>query len=292
MSGYKDGYWWSADGLRLHYRDYSADEDHAARPAIVCLPGLTRNARDFETLAERLAGQWRVICPEMRGRAESAYSKDAMTYVPITYMQDLERLFTDLDLRHMAIIGTSLGGIIAMLLAATRPDRLAGVLLNDIGPDLEEAGLNRIRTTVGAGSAQPTWVHAARALADTQGMIYPDYALEDWLAMAKRLYRLTSAGRVVLDYDPRISEPLRVQGGEAGVDLWPTLQAFRGVPTLIVRGEISDLMSAATAERMLSIIGETAELVTVPRVGHAPTLDEPIVVAEIDRWLERVLARG
>ncbi|MDQ4419935.1 alpha/beta hydrolase [Sphingobium sp. DEHP117] len=292
MARYEDKYWWSNDGLRLHYRDYPADAENDGRPALLCLPGLTRNARDFEALADRLAGAWRVICPEMRGRAESAYAKDPMTYVPLTYVQDLERLLTDLALKRFVAIGTSLGGILTMIMAPTHRDRLAGAVLNDIGPTIEKAGLERIRAYVGSGGGYPTWVHAARALAENQGAIYPEYSLEQWLAMAKRLYRLNSHGRVVLDYDQRIAEPLKVPGNEAGVDMWPVLAAFQDIPCLFLRGKLSDLMSAETACRMLEAVGNSAELVTVPGVGHAPTLDEPEAVAAIDRLLERVLARG
>lgn len=284
MADYSDGYWWSNDGLRLHYRDYAGTEE---LPPLVCLPGLTRNARDFEPLAAQVAGRRRMICPDLRGRAESAYAKDAMSYVPLTYLHDLERLFLDLALTKFVAVGTSLGGIITMLISATRPDRLAGALLNDIGPVIEPAGLERIRGYVGQGSTQQTWVHAARALAEANADVYPDYALEDWLAMAKRLYRLNSSGRIVLDYDMRIAEPLRVPGGEAGVDLWPSLAGLKAVPTLIVRGERSDILSAPTAERMLGEIGLGAELVTVKRVGHAPVLSEPDAVAGIERLLER-----
>lgn len=291
MARYEDKYWWSNDGLRLHYREYPADAAHADRPALLCLPGLTRNARDYAALAERYAGQWRVICPEMRGRAESAYAKDPMTYVPLTYVQDLERLLTDLALKKFVAVGTSLGGIMTMIMAPTHKDRLAGALLNDIGPTIEKAGLDRIRAYVGAGGGHQTWVHAARALAESQADVYPGYDLEDWLAMAKRLYRLNSHGRIVLDYDQRIAEPLKVPGNEAGVDMWPVLSAFRAMPSLILRGELSDIMSAATAQRMLGEMGAGAELVTVPGVGHAPTLNEPEAVAATDRLLERVLAR-
>lgn len=284
MADYKDGYWWSNDGLRLHYRDYAGPSD---RPPILCFHGLTRNARDFEAVANRLAGKWRVICPEMRGRAESAYSKDPMTYVPLTYLQDIERLFVDLAISRFVAFGTSLGGIITMLLAATRPGRIAGALLNDVGPALEKAGLDRIKGYVGTGGSYPTWIHAARGLAESNGEVYPAYRLEDWLGMAKRLYRLTSGGRIVLDYDMRIAEPLRLPGGEAGVDLWPTLDALKEVPVLLVRGALSDLFSERTALQMLEKLNHGA-LVTVPRVGHAPTLDEPEAVAGIDGLLERV----
>ncbi|BBF70994.1 MULTISPECIES: alpha/beta fold hydrolase [Sphingomonas] len=287
MSGYSDGYWWSPDGLRLHYRDYAGGDD--GRPPLLCLPGLTRNARDFEPLAGRLAGEWRLICPDMRGRAESAYAKDAMTYVPLTYLQDISRLLADLAITRFVAVGTSLGGVITMLIAATHKEWLAGALLNDVGPVLDEGGLARIRSYVGVGQSHPTWVHAARALAEANGDVYPGYDLEQWLAMAKRLYRLNSGGRVVLDYDMKIAEPIRAMGSEAGVDMWPVMQAFRGIPTLLLRGERSDLLSAATAQRMVEGIGDSAELTTVPDVGHAPGLDEPESVAAIDRLLDRVL---
>lgn len=289
MASYSDGFWWSNDGLRLHYRDYAGPSD---RPALLCLPGLTRNARDFEPLAAKLAGRWRLICPDLRGRAESAYAKDPMSYVPLTYVHDLERLLTDLNLTRFVAVGTSLGGIITMLMAATRADRLAGAVLNDIGPTIEPAGLDRIRGYVGAGGGHATWVHAARAVEDANREAYPDYDLEQWLAMAKRLYRVSSSGRIVLDYDMRIAEPLRVPGGEAGVDLWPAMAGFRNCPTLILRGERSDILSATTATRMAQDIGGMAEHVAVPRVGHAPLLDEPASIAAVERLLERVRAHG
>lgn len=287
MTGYSDGYWWSPDGLRLHYRDYAGGGD--GRPPLLCLPGLTRNARDFEPLAARLVGDWRLICPDMRGRAESAYARDAMSYVPLTYLQDISRLLADLAITRFVAIGTSLGGIITMLIAATHREWLAGAVLNDVGPTLDEGGLDRIRSYVGVGQSHPTWVHAARALQDANGDVYPDYSLEQWIAMAKRLYRLNNGGRVVLDYDMKIAEPIRAMGSESGVDMWPVMQAFRGIPTLLLRGERSDLLNTATAQRMVADIGEGAELTTVAGVGHAPVLDEPESAAAIDRLLARVL---
>ena len=287
MTSFSDGYWWSPDGLRLHYRDYGGGED--GRPPLLCLPGLTRNARDFEPLASRFAGEWRLICPNMRGRSESAQAKDPMTYVPLTYLQDISRLLADLAITRFVAIGTSLGGLITMLIAATHREWLAGALLNDVGPKLEQAGLDRIRTYVGVGQSHQSWVQAARALEEANRDIYPRYGLEQWLAMAKRLYRLNSGGRVVLDYDMRIAEPLRLSGGDAGVDLWPVMSSFHDIPCLILRGEGSDLLSATTAQRMLVEMGPRTELVTVSDVGHAPLLDEPEASAGIDRLLARVL---
>lgn len=281
---YTDGFWWSNDGLRLHYRDYAGPAD---KPPILCFPGLTRNARDYEALASRLAGDWRVLAIEFRGRGESAYAKDPLSYVPLTYLQDIEALLAEAGIGDFVAMGTSLGGIVTMLLAATGPGRLAGVVLNDVGPELDIKGLARIRSYVGKSVWYPTWMHAARAVAEGNGDVYPEYGIEDWLAMAKRLYRVNSSGRIVLDYDMKIAEPFRVPGGEAGPDMWPTIDALAGKPVLVVRGERSDILGADVAARMVTRLPE-AELVTVPGVGHAPTLEEPEAVAGVLRLLGRV----
>jgi pimeloyl-ACP methyl ester carboxylesterase len=286
MAAYENCYWSSEDGLRLHYRDYAGSAD---RPPIICLPGLTRNARDYAALAERLAGEWRVIAVDFRGRGESAYAKDPMSYVPLTYVQDVATLIAELGLDRYIACGTSLGGIVAMLLAGASPGRVVGALLNDVGPELDPAGLGRIRGYVGKASSWPTWMHAARAVAENNADVYPHWTITDWLAMAKRIYRLNSSGRIVLDYDMKIAEPFRVPGNEAGPDMWRAFEAFRKVPTLIVRGARSDVLAPATAARMLAALDD-AELVTVPDVGHTPTLDEPEAVAGTDRLLARVKA--
>lgn len=286
MATYSDGYWWSNDNLRLHYRDYAGAAD---RPVILCVPGLTRNARDFEGVADRLAGRHRVICIDLRGRGESAYAKDPMSYVPLTYAQDLDRLIVELALDRLIVFGTSLGGIVAMLLAATHRERLAGVLLNDVGPVIEPAGLDRIRSYVGRSPAWPTWVHAARAIGELNRDVYPDYGLEQWLRMAKQLYRLNPQGRIVPDYDAKIAEPFRAPGGEAGVDLWPALDAMAEVPMLIVRGERSDVLGTGTLAQMKKRLGNARSTI-VPGVGHTPTLDEPVAVRAIDRFLAGITA--
>lgn len=287
MVEWSDGYWVSNDGLKLHYRDYAGD---ASRPPIICIPGLTRNARDFEGVAARLAGQWRVLCVELRGRGGSEAAKDPMTYMPVTYLQDVEALIAELKLERFILFGTSLGGLITMLLAASGKDRIAGALLNDIGPVIETRGLDRIRSYVGRSQNWPTWLHAARAIAEAQGDRYPDWGLDEWLTYAKRLCRLTSAGRIVFDYDMRIAEPFKLPQGEAGFDLWPAFRALDGIPSLIVHGELSDVLSAEGVTKMTDAIG-SMESATVPRVGHAPTLDEPAAQKAIDKLLKRVSAR-
>ena len=286
MPPYENRYWWSNDGLRLHYRDYPGPAD---RPPILCLPGLTRNARDYHDLARRLSPDWRVIAIDLRGRGDSGYAKDPMSYVPLTYVQDVEALLSELDVARYVAFGTSLGGIVAMLLAGTAREKLAGLVLNDVGPEISPEGLSRIRSYVGKSNTWPTWLHAARAVAEANESVYPDFQLEDWLAMAKRLYRLNSAGRIVLDYDMKIAEPFRVPGNEAGPDMWRALDGLKTVPTLLVRGATSDVLAANVAERMAGVL-EQGDLLTIPDTGHAPTLDEPEAIAAIDRLLARIAA--
>ncbi len=283
MAEFRDIYWWSSDGLRLHARDYPGAAD---APPVLCLPGLTRNARDFAEVARTIAPARRVIAVEFRGRGESAYAKDPMSYVPLTYAQDVVALLDDQKIDRFVTIGTSLGGIVTMLLAGLVPGRLAGALLNDVGPEIEPAGLARIRGYVGKPSTWPTWMHAARGVQESNAGAYPDWGIEQWLAMAKRLYRLNSAGRIVLDYDMKIAEPFRLPGNEAGPDMWRALAALAGVPVLVVRGALSDILSARTAERMVATLPDAA-LVTVPGVGHAPMLDEPAVQPALQHWLAR-----
>lgn len=275
MADFEDRYWESADGLRLHYRDYPASgRGPATKAPLICLAGLTRNARDFEPVAELIGGKRRMIAIDFRGRGESGYAKDPMSYVPLTYMQDVDLLLRELDLKGFVLLGTSLGGLVSMLLAATWAKAVKGVILNDVGPEIGAKGLERIRSYVGQGRSFETWMHAARATAEAQGDIYPDYSIDDWLRMAKRTCKLGSNGRISLDYDMKISEPFRLPGGEAGVDLWPAFDALADTPLLVLRGEKSDILEKAGATKMLKK-HKGAKLVTVPGVGHAPSLDEP-----------------
>lgn len=284
MTEYSDCNWTSRDGLALHYRDYPGGDD---RPPVICLPGLTRNCRDFENLAGRLAGQWRVICPEMRGRGDSAYAKDSATYNPMQYVEDITALLEEAGVARFVAIGTSLGGLMTMIMAMTAPERIAGAVLNDIGPVLDPAGLARIKGYVGLGRSFPTWMHAARGLEESQAVAYPDYEISDWLTMAKRLLVLSSNDRIVFDYDMKIAEPLAAMDADAEADLWPGIDGLAGKPVLLVRGELSDILSPVTLDAMRRRLPE-AEAVTVPRTGHAPTLDEPEAVAAIERLLARV----
>jgi len=284
MSQFEDRHWSSRDGLRLHYRAYG--QPGSGRAPVLCLPGLTRNARDFEDLAPRLAQTREVLCIDLRGRGDSAWAKESATYMPLQYVEDVEALIEDAGLARFAVVGTSLGGLLAMLLALRQPGHLVGAVLGDIGPVIEAEGLARIRDYVGSGRSFPTWMHAARALSETHGHAFPDFAVTDWVRMAKRMMTLGQNGRIVFDYDMKIAEPFAQPGGEAGVDLWPAFDALAAHPLLVLRGECSDILSAETAALMAER-KPGVELVTLPGRGHAPTLDEPAAVAAIERLLAR-----
>jgi pimeloyl-ACP methyl ester carboxylesterase len=210
-----------------------------------------------------------------------------MTYVPVTYAQDMDVLLRELDLKKFVLCGTSLGGIVSMLLAPQWKDRIAGVILNDVGPEIGKAGAERIRGYVGQGRSFETWMHAARAMAEAQGDVYPDYRLEEWLRFAKRTCKLSSNGRIVFDYDMKISEPFKLPGGEAGVDLWPLFNLLEDVPVLVLRGENSDILEKTTATKMVKK-AKQASLVTVKGVGHAPSLDEPEAQSAIVEFLKSI----
>lgn len=284
MTDYTDGHWQSRDGLKLHFRDYPGRTD---RPPVICLHGLTRNARDSENLARHLMGEWRVLSPEMRGRGDSAYARESASYNPVQYVDDLGQLLEQEGIERFVAIGTSLGGLMTMITAMVTPERIAGAVLNDIGPVLDPAGIARIADYVGKGASFPTWMHAARAVAETQGSAFPDYETADWLAMAKRTMTVSGNGRIVFDYDMKIAEPFAAMGEGPQADLWPGLEALAGKPVLFVRGELSDLLTPETLGEMQRRLPE-AQTVTIPRVGHAPTLDEPEARAAIDALLARI----
>lgn len=285
-TAWRDHGWWSADGVRLHARIYEPRRPTKA-PPVLCLPGLTRNARDFADLASLLAARRTVIAVDFRGRGDSGYAKDPMTYVPLTYVQDVTALLDEMRIERFVSIGTSLGGLVTMLLAAMHPGRVAGAILNDVGPQIEAAGLERIGGYVGQTASFPTWVHAARSIALANGDVYPDWSLEQWLVLAKRTHRLTPEGRIVLDYDGNIAQPMKTAPSAAGGDLWPAFAALKSTPLLVLRGALSDILSTRTARRMVERC-DNARLVTVPRVGHAPTLDEPEAMEAISQLVASV----
>ncbi|NNK45782.1 MAG: alpha/beta hydrolase [Altererythrobacter sp.] len=284
-ASYTDEYWTSPDGLKLYYRDYAGPSD---KPPVLCLHGLTRNSRDFAPLAETLVGDWRVIVPEMRGRGNSEYANDTSTYNPPTYIKDVEALLAELGIEKFVAIGTSMGGLMTMLMAAKDPSRIVAAVLNDIGPEIDPSGVAHIAGYVGQGRSFDTWMHAANSLRETHGASFPDYSIDTWLEMAKRTMVLGQNGRLALDYDMGIADPFKSANEAPQPDLWPAFKAFSDTPTLLLRGELSNLLTEQTQSRMAREHGNLRS-VTVPRVGHAPMLDEPESLAAIQALLADIV---
>lgn len=283
---YQDKSWTSADGLTLYFRDYAGPQG-CDGPPVLCMHGLTRNSRDFAELAQHIAKTRRVIVPEMRGRGQSDYAPDSSTYNPAQYVADVELLLKQEGIDRFISIGTSMGGLMTMMLAAAKPGRLVAVVMNDIGPQIETAGLDRIGGYVGQGRSYPTWIHAARSMASVHGEAFPGYDLEAWIEMAKRTMVVSQNGRVSYDYDMAIAEPFKQPGNAAPADLWPAFDALKGVPMVLVRGALSDLLSPQTVAEM-GKRNPAMTQVTVPNVGHAPMLNEPEALSAIEALLATV----
>ncbi|WP_395621862.1 alpha/beta fold hydrolase [Sphingomonas daechungensis] len=279
-----DKFWTSRDGLKLHYRDYDGPSD---RPPLLMLHGLTRNSRDFEDLAERYAGDWRVIAVDFRGRGRSAYDPNSANYHPPVYAMDILQLLDELGIDRAVFMGTSLGGLVTMIIATIAPQRMAGVLLNDVGPELNLTGIDRIKSYVGKPVVFAEWADAVAELRSRHQSVLPGYTDEQWDRYSRRVLRKTDRG-IEFDYDMRIAEPFEAANSGETPDIWPFYRALAGRPVLVLRGEHSDLLTDSALQRMAKEIPDV-EAVTVAGVGHAPDLDEPEAVSAIDRLLERVL---
>ena len=279
MNG-RDAFITVADGLKLHYRDYDGAADKAP---LLCLHGLTRNERDFAEFAARYAPGRRVIALDFRGRGGSDYDPQPMRYLPLTYAGDVIELLDQLGIPQAVFVGTSLGGLVTMLLAVMAPQRILASILNDVGPQLNEGGLDRIRTYVGKQMRFATWDDAAALLADYNKHIPASFSNEDWVAAARRLCS-EKDGEVVFDYDPAIAVPFEAVGPTPQVDMWPLFTALGQKPLLVFRGELSDVLSAEALGKMQAAV-PTMRGVTVAGVGHAPMLDEADAVPAIDAFL-------
>ena len=281
---YEDRYFVVRDGLKLHYRDYPGATD---RPPILCLHGLTRNARDFADFAERHSPAFRVIVLEFRGRAESDYDPLPMSYTPLTYAADVLELLDQLGIDQAIFVGTSLGGLVTMAVAAMQPQRIAAAILNDVGPALTPVGLERIQSYVGNDTRFRTWDEAAAAIKANQGSAFPNHNHDDWLAMVRRNCREDN-GEIRFDYDMAIIIPFEA-APTPKIDMWPLFRALGEKPLLVVRGEISDLLSAESLAKMHDAVPDMKS-VTVPQTGHAPMLDEPEAEEAIDDFLSAVVS--
>lgn len=270
------------DGIEIFVRDMPAQGPEIG-PPVLCLHGLTRNSKDFEIIQPRIAaGGRRALSLDVRGRGRSSRDPQPLRYAIPTYVGDVLAVLDALNLPQVATIGTSMGGVISMGLAAAASDRLERVVLNDIGPELDPEGLARIAGYVGKVSPAGSWEEAADRVWSINAVAFPDAPPSFWMAMARRTWREEGPGRFLPDYDPEIAAPFRE--APVPVDLWPLFDALAKRPVLTVRGAISDLLAPEGVARMKAR-APAMLTVEVPRVGHAPMLDEPQAWTAIREFL-------
>jgi pimeloyl-ACP methyl ester carboxylesterase len=280
----------TVDGLALYARDYSPLLPETGLP-VICLHGLTRNSRDFETVAPRIAALGRrVVAPDMRGRGKSANDPDPAHYVPAVYAQDVLKLMDALSIERAVFVGTSMGGLITMLLATMAPGRIVASVLNDVGPKLNAAGLARIATYVGRTQPVTSWEEAAEAVRAVNGSAFPE-RLDDeayWLSCARRTFHQREDGLLETDYDPHIALAFADFDEDAPApDLSPLFSVLAQKPMLVVRGALSDILGEEGLEAMRGLKSDL-ETVTVSNIGHAPVLDEPEAWDAVLDFLARV----
>jgi pimeloyl-ACP methyl ester carboxylesterase len=278
-----DYFYNSADGLRLYCGLHAAQRSGGV--PVLCLPGLTRNSRDFVTLAAHLSERHDVITADLRGRGRSAWDTDPTHYQLPTYVQDMWALLQSRSVSRVVVVGTSLGGLMGMVMAAMKPELIAGVVLNDAGPEIDPAGLRRIAGYAGKLPSVSSWAEAAAQAKSVYGLALPGLTDAEWLEYAHRGYRENAAGVPIPDMDPRIGEAFK-NPATAAMDLWPLYAQIKGVPLLVIRGALSDLLSAATVVRMAREKPDLQQI-TVANRGHTPLLNEPECLAAIDAFLAR-----
>jgi pimeloyl-ACP methyl ester carboxylesterase len=276
------------DGLRLHARCYG----RRSAPAlpVVCLPGLARTAADFEQLAQVLSSHAerprRVIALDYRGRGQSEYDRDPANYNFQVELADVLAVVAALDAAHAIFVGTSRGGILAMLLAAVRPSAIAGVVLNDIGPVIEPKGLIRIKGYVGKLPQPRSFEEGAEILRRLFDAQFPKLGPADWLASAHRTFRQEN-GALVPTYDVKLAKTLEgVDFEKPFLPLWKEFDALSHRPVLVIRGANSDILSPATVAAMRAR-RSALEAIEVPDQGHAPLLAEADVIARIADFCAR-----
>ena len=281
--------WTSADGLSLYARDYAPASGPAKLP-VIAIHGLTRNSADFEVIAPLIAQSGRrVLAVDVRGRGRSDRAPDPMTYQPATYAQDVLALLNQTGIERAVFLGTSMGGLITMALAAIRSKVIAAAIVNDVGPEVAKEGLARIAAYSGQPVDTPTWADAAAYAREINAVALPHYGDADWMAFARRTFVEGPEGAPILNYDPDIAVPIRAAGAKALVpNLWPMFgRLAKARPVLLVRGQNSDLLSEAIAAKMRKRAPKM-DYVEVPGVGHAPMLDEPEARAAIFPFLGEV----
>lgn len=283
---YLDYYYRSADGLTLYARDYPGPEDSQRLP-VLCMHGLTRNSADFAWIASRLAKTRRVISVDQRGRGLSDYDPVAANYTPATYVGDMFKLLDELGIQSMLVIGTSMGGLMAMIMANRQARRFAGIVLNDIGPELDRAGLDRIKSYVGKRREISNWDDAVARTREINAVAFPRYTDEEWLRLAQGLY-FEANGVPVIAHDAAIAEAMQdAESNAVPADLWPLFHGMAAMPMLVVRGELSDLLAMDCIEKMQAI-SPTLRVAQIPDRGHAPMLDEPAAVKAVEAFIAEI----
>lgn len=288
MTGFAEREWTSRDGLRLYARDYCG-ADGKARLPVICLHGLTRNSKDFEDVAPAIAATGRrVLAPDVRGRGRSQWDSKPARYEHKTSARDVLELMDKLGIRSAVFVGTSMGGLITMAVTALRSRAVAAAILNDVGPEVGKAGIDRILSYAGKAAAIESWDDAIDYVRRTNGVAFPANSQGDWAAFARRTFR-EEDGRPVLDYDPAIAVPLAKGQVKTRsiIASWLFRRLAKRRPTMLVRGELSDLTTADIAARMKRT-APSLRLVVVPGVGHAPMLSEPVAAKAIDEFLATV----
>jgi len=274
----------SQDGLSLYYRDYDGPDATGATP-LLCLTGITRNAKDFAALAAAHAGDRRIICPDYRGRGQSAYAGDWRTYTPETYVNDIRHLVVATGLHRFVLVGTSLGGLLSMGLGTVMPSAIAGVVLNDVGPQIESGATSAIVDYVGTDRPEPDWPAAVAAVRERfVGFdAWDDTIFEE---VARSTYREGDDGQLHFDWDVHLVEPIKRGDGQTH-DLWAGFRALHHVPVLALRGGHSELLTDAGLQAMLDDHPDISG-VTVPGVGHVPRFHEPEAAVALAAFLAKV----
>jgi pimeloyl-ACP methyl ester carboxylesterase len=283
-AGYAEGRFKTADGPQLEFREYEPVGAVSGAP-VLCLHGLTRNVRDFEELAPMIAALGRrVIAASQRGRSRSDPDPILERYNPAVYTRDMLGLLDQLGVDKATFVGTSMGGLMTMIAASMAPQRMAGAVLNDVGPEFDPAGIARIQTYVGNATSAATWAEAAALCRDINGVAFPRETSEAfWIGFARKLFREEAPGRIVLDYDPAIARTV-APGSNDLANLWPLFEALKPIPTLVVRGEITDILMTSTIEEMRRRKPDL-KVAHVPDVGHAPFLTEPAAWEALSAFL-------
>ncbi len=277
----------TSDGPNLFLRDYAPQGGDEAGP-VLCIPGLTRNSADFEIVAPRIANLGRrVLALDLRGRGHSDKDPDPRRYRPDVYVQDVLYVLETLGIPRAVFVGTSLGGIVTMLAAAFAPDRVAAAVLNDIGPVIDPAGLARIAAYVGKNGPFATWNELIDAVKASQGVAFPAADESFWKMFAHRVAHALPDGRVAFSYDPAIALVFSQPQAEPAPSMLPVFQALATKPVLAVRGALSDILSADGVAVMKQAKPDL-EIVEIPDIGHAPTLEEPEAWHAISAFLVRV----